>query len=593
MEQKIINPLTLEVVNTNSQEGKDILFLNSLCERCPKGSIFSIKSNKCLPAKHRKGDLADKLKYCEAYHLQKEKLLESQIVKNILDIKIPKEIAGKAGIASLKIRDFNNLNIKKYNFLNFNVAEKLGIVNQKTQTFINRSVVVLFTLMNISLSSEAVRNFLIASIGKGLKGLGKGMMTRIFDTTKNPILRTLLSSLSSKKLWVFITGLFTTLSYLPFSKVTKQNTDKIAATVLTGTSMPVRHVLVNEARNYMKKLSNLQPYDIKILRDHLHESFNEDSMELNLYSSGLNTEEIQSAARMSFGFDRKENVPYVDLAFVSGKQMKKILIYPEQQRIKIINKVNSDISNFSDSISEDINNIEKLLESHTVYSEIKKTSNEIIDIQKVLKETENNAEGRKRKLQLKKQKFSLEKRLKTLKSNKGGKISYVPQDIIHKNETLLRHLINLQDSIRKFKIEELSKIEPSNVNAHLPYIISFIDETMKHLSVLRSGIQLPTNNKQMDLEKHRRVLSQVNPVEFSKTIQKISDKIVSPKNQVIPDGNNLTSFLWSEASSSLYPELSVKISGKVSSPKSSKSSSSSSSSSSSEQSPLTMEKLIS
>ncbi len=538
--EKITNPLTGQKVFINSQEGEDILYLNELCKKCPKDKIYNNKTKKCVSRTTKKDTLLSHIEYCNALEKNKSLEVDNYIIKNLLNIKIPKIILGK----SVVIKDLVRSNVNKYKFLESNIARKFNIKNERYRRIIHFSVVIILTIFSLSLTNSEVRVYLLHMISILLKNTRSNLayiLSKIFNLLKNASVRRLITFLSPRNLLVMITSLFSYLITLDRSDITDYSVNKITTFSITGGSIPM--VDVRNAKNLYKQLTRLTANERNIIKNTILNKYVNDKNQINLYNSGLNSAEIYNAKDLKFKIDYSTNIPYVSVVSNIGNNMKDIQIYNETDREKILNDVKQEITNELSKIADKKQEINSRMTLQTIYNDYSKKKTVLEELTKEKEKVSDN----KPKLSMINAKISKIKDETRKLKNKIKDFEEIPYEKYKELQTEYEGLIELEAHLKNFKTTQLNLIKKDNINAELPNIQNFISQVKDHRKSLTKNILVSQLSKGKILTYPKNIKE--NNINIEKNISSIqpSQMIMRPVSNYL---NKDTNFNHSSGSSS-------------------------------------------
>lgn len=528
----ITNPLTKEKVKQNSEEGRDIIYLNSICNKCDNSKIYDIKSNRCiLRSKVKRGTLLEQIQYCNAYELDKSIENDNTIINNILNIKIPKDILANK---SIKIKELVGSNFRRFKFTHIDIASKLNVRNSKVKKIINKSLLVAFTLFNIALANETSRIFIFTVIS-GIFSLTKGNLTlllfkmiSLFKTSSS--LFPLLRILSFKKLWIYLTGLFTIFSNIPSSKLTQNNVKNIGNFTLTGTFLPVNNKVLESSNHRYKRLNHLYPSDVDILVSKIPDAFNENTQELNLHKIGVNTDDIYKEEVIHFDYDYSEKLPILltqqkGTMFNQQPSIKRIKIYPKEERKSILSKVKKDIGNLISDVESEKKNVEDYLSLQQDANELRKINDKITNLNRKISLEEKTSV----KISLRHQKSELKRKSEKL----SEKLKNIPEASIEKinnSVNVKKDLVNLEAILKDFNKNELKKVNEDNINSELPILVQFMNDSINAFKGIKEH-SLDVKSKTISYSRNTaKELSNMAQTKFKKTIDNNVSRIIEPSS---------------------------------------------------------------
>lgn len=477
---RIYDPILNNFTPLNSDRGRIILKSNEMCDKCDTDKIYNINTNRCVSKKGKYNQiLAKEIEYCEKYvkAMKESRATDKKIIKNILNIKIPRHFL-KGKKKSIMVKDFMD-NINNPNQYDSKLALNLNIKDEKYAYIISVIPGLLYGLYEIMVKHPEVSKYLLNAIktissksGKGIASFFINVFTKYFNS---PFLMRMVSGLSFKKFMAFISSVAVVVSNLPAKMFNKKTVENIAERTLIGNDIP--YYLADARDNYDEedqyKEHELSEMD-KITLSRFKNVYDEDEAnKINLSSLGINLANVRNkGTKLIFDEDHETQEPYVQI-HTPYQKPKSVYIFQETKRKQHLKdfkrqteKLLKTLDNKKNSIIDMKNNQKK----YTITKEIKKTNKDLKEMLNDLEKGSEEYNDIKSRLN-----FNLSQLKETEQEIKDFKPFESPAES-KKMQDILGHTVNWTTSLKKLKKDfDDSILNENNVNYYHGEIMHTLD----------------------------------------------------------------------------------------------------------------------
>lgn len=490
---KVFDPISMKFIDPNTSIGNKIKKYNKMCEKCPDNKILNIVTNNCVLKKGKNLDkFSNEINYCDKYKLAIKKNTNSnkKILDNILNIKIPKNIFNIK--KDIKIKDIYDQNKNK---LNIDLAEKLNIQkNNNFSNYINYIPVLLFSIFQVISTNPDVAKYVLDTISFILtneKGLFAKFI-RICTYYVSPFLIKIISSLNIKKFFLFISGLIMTITNMSPKTVNKNTINKISEQVLTGKRNPFTlNTEIPFTLDHQKRVDNITEFgQISIQKLNAYNPVNKS---VSLSKLGLNYKDIiDPHTSLNFGYNDINRMPFVEVINNTKRIKTSVYLLPYKDRIKQIEKIKSQIADYTNILNSSKSEIIKSRSMYDKYINSLELTNEIQEIEDL------NEKFRKGTPVYNKNRQKLIKNTRKLNEIKSilESENYVPisEPELNTLSSRLSNVIETTNNLRQTK-KSLSNINHTNFNWFQSDLLSSLESFKNTINSINKNIFIIPKNK--------------------------------------------------------------------------------------------------